>query len=93
MRLRFYIDPETGEPHIHNHHVEEWEVWDICDEPLESRPGGDGTTVLLGQTRNGRFIRVICRRDEHRDSTLIITAYEPGPQAIRGLRRRRKKKS
>ena len=25
MRLHFYIDPDTGEPHIHNHNVAEWQ--------------------------------------------------------------------
>ena len=26
MRLRFYIDPETGEPHVYGHQVTEAEV-------------------------------------------------------------------
>jgi hypothetical protein len=30
MRIRFYVDPETGTPHIHNHDVDEEEVADVC---------------------------------------------------------------
>jgi len=30
MNIRFYIDPETGEPHIHGHDVSEWEVEECC---------------------------------------------------------------
>jgi hypothetical protein len=29
MRLRFYIDPETGEPHLYKHRVSEVEVEQI----------------------------------------------------------------
>ena len=29
LSLRFYIDPETGDPHIYNHGVEEQEVEDV----------------------------------------------------------------
>ena len=30
LSLRFYIDPETGDPHIYNHDVEEREVEDVA---------------------------------------------------------------
>ena len=29
MDIRFYIDPETGYPHIYRHGVEEYEVEDV----------------------------------------------------------------
>jgi len=29
MKIRFYIDPETGLPHIYNHKVREDEVEDV----------------------------------------------------------------
>jgi len=94
MKLRFYIDARTGVPHIYNHDVNEWEVRDVLDEPMEVRGGDGNSIVVLGRTRNGRYLRVIYRRDERRmDTAFVITAYEPGPKAIRGLRRRRKKKS
>jgi len=40
VNIRFYIDPETGLPHIYNHDVEEEEVEDVLESPGEDRPGG-----------------------------------------------------
>ncbi len=40
MNIRFYLDPETGAPHIYNHGVTEDEVEDIIRRPGEDRPGG-----------------------------------------------------
>jgi hypothetical protein len=39
MNLRFYLDPETGEPHTYNHGVTEDEVEDVLRTPGEDRPG------------------------------------------------------
>jgi hypothetical protein len=50
MRVRFYVDPETGTPHIHNHQVTEEEVADVLRTPMEDRPGYDGARVAIGQT-------------------------------------------
>jgi len=41
MNIRFYIDPETGAPHIYNHHVDEDEVEDVLGNPGEDRPSRD----------------------------------------------------
>lgn len=45
MDLRFYIDPETDEPHIWNHGVSEEEVAEVLQAPLEDRAGRDGSRV------------------------------------------------
>lgn len=42
MNVRFYIDPETGLPHIHGHTVDEDEVEDVLRQPGEDRPGREG---------------------------------------------------
>ena len=55
MNIRFYIDPETGLPHIHGHAVDEDEVEDVLREPGEDRPGREGSRVAIGQTRAGRI--------------------------------------
>jgi hypothetical protein len=34
VRIRFYIDPETGEPHIYEHGVDEDEVADVLEDPI-----------------------------------------------------------
>ena len=89
MGVRFYLDRETGEPHIHQHAVSEVEV-DM--RPLEDRPGSEGSRVAVGQTRGGRYLRVIYVPDPEPDSLFVITAYELGPKALRALRRRRRRK-
>lgn len=92
MNLRFYVDPETGEPHIAGHRVSEAEVEDVLRRPIEDRPGRDGARVAIGQTRGGRYLRVIYVPDPEPDSVFVITAFDLGPKPLRALRRRRKKK-
>lgn len=59
MNIRFYIDPETGQPHIYNHGVLEAEVEDVLRDSGEDRPGHEGSRVAIGQSRGGRYLRVI----------------------------------
>lgn len=56
MHLRFYLDPETGPPHIHRHNVEEREVEEVLQRPGEDRPGRKGARVAIGQTHAGRHL-------------------------------------
>ena len=92
MKVRFYIDRESGEPHIARHAVGPNEVHDVLARPLEDRGGRDGARVALGQTRAGRYLRVVYVPDPQPDSVFVITAYELGPKAKHALRRRRRKK-
>lgn len=92
MKVRFYIDRESGEPHIARHRVTEREVRDVLARPLEDRPGREGAMVALGQTSAGRYLRVIYVPDPEPDSVFVITAYDLGPKAKHALRRRRKRK-
>jgi hypothetical protein len=92
VRLRFYIDPTSGQPHLYRHAVSEEEVEEVLERPLEDRLGQEGARVAIGQTRSGRFIRVIYVPDPEPASVFVITSYELGPKAKRALRRRRKRK-
>lgn len=92
MDARFYIDPETGEPHLYRHGVSEEEAEDVLARPLEDRLGRDGARVALGQTRAGRYLRVVYVPDPTPGSVFVITAFDLGPTALRALRRRRKRK-
>lgn len=92
MNVRYYIEPETGQPHIYGHNVSEAEVEDVLSRPWEDRAGREGSRVALGQTRAGRFLRVIYAPDPSPDSVFVITAYELGPKAKRALRRRRRQR-
>ena len=91
MDVRYYIDPGTGEPHVYSHAVNEREVEDVLGRPIEDRPGRDGARVAIGQTREGRFLRLIYVPDSRPGSVFVITAFQLGPKALRALRRRRKK--
>ena len=93
MDARYYVDPDTDEPHIYGHAVTEREVEDVLGRPIEDRPGRDGSRVAIGQTRGGRFLRVIYVSDGQPGSVFVITAYELGPKALRALRGRRNKKA
>jgi len=47
MKIRFYIDPETGLPHIYGHDVSEDEVEDVLIHPGEDRPGKEHETKQI----------------------------------------------
>jgi hypothetical protein len=91
MDIRFYIDPETGSPHVHHHGVHEEEVEDVLAYPGEDRQGREGSRVAIGQTSAGRYLRVIYVPDPEPDSIFVITAYELTGKALAAYRRRRKK--
>ena len=92
MRLRFYIDPETGAPHIYKHEVSESEVEEVLGKAGEDRPGRDGSRVAVGRTLSGRLLRVIYVPDPEPDSNFVITAYELRGKAALAYRRRRRRK-
>jgi len=92
MNIRFYVDPQTGEPHIHNHDVDESEVEDILEVPGEVRSGREGTLVALGRTSSGRYLKVIYKPEVERDGAFVITAYDLRGKALRSYRRRRRRK-
>jgi len=92
MNLRFYDDPATGEPHIYNHSVTEEEVAEVLRRPGEDRLGREGSRVAIGQTRAGRFLRVIYVPDPEPDSLFVITAYELRGKPLTAYRRRQRRR-
>jgi hypothetical protein len=92
MKARFYLDPETGEPHIYNHGVSEDEVEDVLRAPGEDRPGREGSRVALGQTQAGRYLRVIYVPDPEPQSVFVITAYELSGRPLAAYCRRRRRR-
>lgn len=89
MKIRFYIDPETGLPRIYGHDINEDEVWDVLIRPGEDRPGKEGSRIAMGQTRAGRYLRVIYVPDPEPESLFVITAYELRGKPLKAYRRRR----
>lgn len=89
MKIRFYIDPETGVPHIHRHGVREDEAEDVLANSGEDRPGKEGSRIAVGQTLGGRYLRVIYVPDPDPESVFVITAYELKGKPLAAYRRRR----
>lgn len=91
MEIRLYIDPQTKQPHIYNHNVTEDEVGDVLTSPGEDRLGRDGSRVAIGQTRAGRYLKVIYVPDPEPESVFVITAYELRGKPLAAYKRRRRR--
>lgn len=92
MNVRYYIDPQTGAPHIYDHDVSEAEVEAVLEGPGEDYPGREGSRVAIGRTFAGRTLRVIYVPDSEPDSVFVITAYELKGKPLLAYRRRRRRK-
>jgi hypothetical protein len=90
MNVRFYIDPESGEPHIYRHGVSEEEATHVIQNPGEDRIGQEGARVAIGQTESGRYLRVIYVPEP--GGAFVITAYELTGKPLIAYRRRRRRK-
>jgi hypothetical protein len=92
MNLRFYLNPDSGQPHIYDHGVTEVEVEEILRRPGEDRAGSEDSRVANGQTAAGRYLKVIYVRDEHGDGIFVITAYDLDGKPLKAYRRRQRRK-
>ena len=92
MNIRFNSDRETGLPHIYNHDVGEDEVEAILLNPGENRTGRDNSKVAIGQTRAGRYLRVIYLQDPQPNSVFVLTAYELKGKPLAAYRRRQRRR-
>ena len=92
MHLRFYIDRETGYPHIFSHGVEESEVEDVLVSPGEDQPGREGSRIAIGRTLGGRYLRVVYVLDSEPDQFFVITAYELRGKPLAAFRRRMRRR-
>ena len=92
MQVRYYIDNETGRPHIDKHGVSEAEVEYVLSHPGEDRLGAEGSRVAIGKTKAGRYLRVIYVPDRKPDSVFVITAYDLVGKPLLAYRRRRRRK-
>ncbi len=92
MKLRFYIDRDTGLPHIYNHGVREDEVEEALRHRGEDRGGKESSRVAIGRTEAGRYLRVIYVREPEPESRFVITAYELAGKPLLAYRRRCRKR-
>jgi hypothetical protein len=92
VQLRFYLDPETGEPHIYEHDVDEEEVEEALASAVEDFPGRRDSRIAYGQTLAGRYLKVIYSPDLGGTSAFVITAYELRGKDLAAFKRRQRRK-
>ena len=90
MKVRYYVDPATGQPHIYKHDVTESEVEEVLAHPGEDRAGRDGARVAIGRTAAGRLLRAIYVPDPEPKNAFVITAYDLRGKPALAYRRRRR---
>jgi uncharacterized DUF497 family protein len=92
VRIRFYIDPETEEPHIYEHGVDEDEVAEVLEDPIYDTKAEGTSRSAIGQTRAGRYVLVIYTRDPEPNSVFVITARELRGKELKAFKRLRRRK-
>jgi hypothetical protein len=92
MDVRYYLDPDTGLPHIYGHGVTEDEVEYVLRGPGEDLPAARNSRMKLGQTAAGLYLQVIYVPDDDPRSVCVITAYELQGKAKQAFRRRRRRR-
>ena len=92
MEIRYYCDPETGQPHIYDHGVTEVEAEWILAHPGEDEASAGNSRQALGQTLNGRYLRVIYVPDEEGDGVFVVTAYPLDGRQLKAFRRRQRRR-
>ena len=90
MKIRFYHDHEADTPHIYRHNVTEHEVVEVLSHPGEDRLGHEGARVAIGQTRAGRYLRVVYVPEPN--GIFVITAYDLSGKALTAYRRRMRRR-
>jgi hypothetical protein len=92
MKFRYYLDHDTGLPHIYGHGITEAEVEEVLRGSGEVLPGTRNSRMKLGQTAAGRYLQVIYVPDDDPRSVFVITAYELRGKAKQAFRRRRRRR-
>jgi hypothetical protein len=92
MDVRYYHDPDTGQPHIHGHGISEQEVEQVLRGRGEDLRAARNSRRKIGRTAAGRCLQVIYVPDEDPKSVFVITAYELRGKAAKAFRRRQRRK-
>jgi hypothetical protein len=92
MEVRYYVDHDTGQPHIHEHGVSEEEAEYVLRHAGEDMPAKEGARQAIGQTIGGRYLRVIYVPDPEASEVFVITAFELRGKPLQAYRRRRRRR-
>jgi uncharacterized DUF497 family protein len=91
MNVTFFTDSDTGEPHIFNHGVTEAEVRQILAHPGVILKGRKTSRLALGQTVDGRYLKIVYSKRREGRGVFVVTAYELRGKELSAYRRRRRK--
>ena len=91
MDARFYVELETGLPHIYNHGVTEAEVLEVLRKSGPVYRGDRESRTKSGQT-DRRYIQVVYSPDPGAVSVFVITAYPLKGKARKAYRRRERRR-
>jgi uncharacterized DUF497 family protein len=91
MKVSFYVDPETGLPHIYGHGVSEAEVGQILARPGLTLKGRRNSRFALGQTQAGRYLKVVYTPNRAAPGIFVITAYVLRGKELKAYHRRRRR--
>src|SRR5712692_3540449 len=92
MEIRYFRNPETGLPHIYAHGVTESEAEWILAHPVEDAACSGDSRQALGQTTDGRYLRVVYVPDEEGDGVFVVTAYPLAGRQLQAFRRRQRRR-
>jgi hypothetical protein len=92
VEIRYYLDPDSGQPHIYGHGVTEQEVEAVLHGRGEDLRATGNSRRKIGQTLAGRYLQVFYVPDEDPTSVFVITAYDLRGKAKRAFRRRQRRK-
>jgi hypothetical protein len=92
MDVRYFLDPETDQPHIYDHGVTKTEVEQVLRGPGEDLSAASGARMKLGQTIAGRYLQVIYVLDHDSNGVFVITAYDLQGKAKKAFRRRQRRR-
>jgi hypothetical protein len=92
MEIRYYCDAETGLPHVYERGVTEAEVEWILAHPGEDESCSGDSRQALGQTAEGRYLRVIYVPDETEDGLFVVTAYPLAGKQLKAFKRRKRRR-
>jgi hypothetical protein len=90
--IRYYLDADTGLPHIYGHGVTEDEVEYVLRTSREDFPARGNSRMRIGQTEAGRYLQIIYVPDEVGDGLFVVTAYDLTSTQKRAHRRRRRRR-
>jgi uncharacterized DUF497 family protein len=93
MKVRFYLDPESGLPHIFGHGVSEAEVHQVLARPGLVLKGRKNSRFALGQTSAGRYLKVVFVPRKEAGGVLVVTAYDLRGKELKAYRRRQRRRS